>query len=1316
MKKRVFTNGRYKIIPFLLLILLFSTVSAAKAATVSEYPIDGYEYEAKEDGTLRLTNLKSEMIPSDDYIMRIPETIDGKTVTELGRFGNHRCGGTNLVEVILPKTVTRIGGDQANSPFQDCEKLKKVTLYDTFEVFGYQAFMNCESLEEIEVRSSTTDEVIAHWPESFQKMPKLREIDKGAFDDCVNLSCSVLVLPESVEVLGSQPFDGVTLSTLYLMNPDPSGYTENFLFPNTRTDFVAICPGKEVYQGYYDHIHAEEYGNMYTQFLTYELDVTYDQNESKSGGVKHSLWNQALRYTEECPSDPYSIWKKDPGYTMLDPGQIPEVGHQYLWYWDREGGQGPVTPDHRVQSDRLYGLEKPVDPVVTVENIDEVYTGESFPLKIHATSPLVRADLDLKNPEDGDCRFYYAVVDWGSSPPIVYQGTNPNGFTVKNVKDSRTTPTAPGYLVFVQIQQYDSTADIWETVYEPDYIRYGYENASAEVRIRPAAPVIAPVAQSPVPVGTKLTDIPLSSQAGDTPGILSWSAPDTAVTEGEESYAWTFTPTDIENYEYPVTGTLPITGLADNQFWIVALHNEENVRKLSVQRGNSLTLPAPEAKEGHFFENWNTKADGTGTAYENLATLTPESNLDLYARWAEGCTVTYEIGEDAVWDTLPPWIQRMADGKYQQFVKKGANLHRPSPAPKREGYGLTGWKYEKCFGSSCFKQEFYFDDNPWMKERVTTDLTLMAQWAPNHTVTFDPNGGTGTMEAVSAPEGQYILPRSTDFTRPGYIFDGWALTAEGEKIDNTYIFLSGDATLYAHWIPGTDTAYTVEHYLQKIDGTWEAEPHEQESLTGITGQLTQAAAKEYPGFTAQSIDQKAIAGDGTTVVKILYLRNTYTVRFDPNGGEGFMESVTVPWGPYSLSESSGFTKAGYIFDGWALTAEGEKVVGTVIDITGDTTLYAHWIPGTDTAYTVEHYLQKIDGTWEAEPYEQESLTGITGQLTQAAAKEYPGFTAQSIDQKAIAGDGTTVVKILYLRNTYTVRFDPNGGEGITEVQKFSYDEEKPLTENGFLRSNYQFSGWNTKKDGNGTAYENAQMVKNLTAEDNGIVTLYAMWTDQDSDPSPHRPPILQTEDHFSYLQGYPDNSFGPNNNMTRGEVAQMFYNLLLNKDIPSVVAFEDVPENAWYADAVNTLAALGIVKGVDAAHYEPNRTITRAEFTVIAMRFTASKTVAPNIFSDVAEGAWYYDQVLGAVQEGWIRGYEDGTFRPNQTITRAEVTAITNRMLNRSADVQYVDAHGDMLKDFPDVKSDSWYYYDVMEATNAHEYVKDQDTERWTKA
>ena len=118
---------------------------------------------------------------------------------------------------------------------------------------------------------------------------------------------------------------------------------------------------------------------------------------------------------------------------------------------------------------------------------------------------------------------------------------------------------------------------------------------------------------------------------------------------------------------------------------------------------------------------------------------------------------------------------------------------------------------------------------------------------------------------------------------------------------------------------------------------------------------------------------------------------------------------------------------------------------------------------------------------------------------------------------------------------------------------------------------------------------------------------------------------------------------------------------------------------------------------------------------MIAMRFAKLDTSGENIFADIDESQWFYEQVKGAVKYGWINGYTDGTFRPHATITRGEVTAITNRMLGRSADKAYVDSHGDTLRTFPDVKSTSWAYYDICEATNSHDYNKTGGTESWTK-
>lgn len=207
---------------------------------------------------------------------------------------------------------------------------------------------------------------------------------------------------------------------------------------------------------------------------------------------------------------------------------------------------------------------------------------------------------------------------------------------------------------------------------------------------------------------------------------------------------------------------------------------------------------------------------------------------------------------------------------------------------------------------------------------------------------------------------------------------------------------------------------------------------------------------------------------------------------------------------------------------------------------------------------------------------------------------------------------------------------------------------------------------------------------------------------------------LNTKDHLAYLAGYPGGIFGPDQNMTRAEAAQMFYNLLLEKDVEITVEFEDVPADAWYAKPVNTLASLGILSGVGNGRFDPERSITRAEFTVIAMKFANTSGGGVNIFSDVNEDDWFYSAVVDSTQYGWINGYPDGTFRPEATISRAEVTVIVNHMLGRAADRPYVIAHEEELNTFGDVNRGHWGYFHIAEATNAHEYHTEDGTESWT--
>lgn len=291
---------------------------------------------------------------------------------------------------------------------------------------------------------------------------------------------------------------------------------------------------------------------------------------------------------------------------------------------------------------------------------------------------------------------------------------------------------------------------------------------------------------------------------------------------------------------------------------------------------------------------------------------------------------------------------------------------------------------------------------------------------------------------------------------------------------------------------------------------------------------------------------------------------------------------------------------------------------------------------------------------------------------------------------------------------HTLRYETNGGENLqSETKKVSWTkdyEDLPIPE----RDGYTFAGW----------YRNSALTMPITGDIKvyGTVTIYAKWNKTVVDPDDTGvSDLLNTQDHKEYLHGYDTGLFGPNNDMTRAEAAQMFYNLLLDKDVPITVNFSDVPADAWYATAVNTLASLGLVEGVGNNEFAPDRAITRAEFTVIAMRFTNGDVSGENIFSDVSTNDWFYDQVVGSIQYGWITGYEDGTFRPNTTIARAEVTTIVNRMLGRSADVDYVDRHKDDLRLFPDVSQDYWAYYQIVEATNAHDYTKEGNTESWSK-
>ena len=237
----------------------------------------------------------------------------------------------------------------------------------------------------------------------------------------------------------------------------------------------------------------------------------------------------------------------------------------------------------------------------------------------------------------------------------------------------------------------------------------------------------------------------------------------------------------------------------------------------------------------------------------------------------------------------------------------------------------------------------------------------------------------------------------------------------------------------------------------------------------------------------------------------------------------------------------------------------------------------------------------------------------------------------------------------------------------------------------------------------------------VTVRDTATVIVDDGWTpnipdDDDEDVEPeveYTPNWLNTDDHFAYIVGYEDGSVRPTANITRAEVATIFFRLLTDEARAEFWSsendFTDVASDAWYNNAVSTLSGMGILGGYEDGSFRPNASITRAEFVAIATRFFEYSARYEGGFTDVSYGDWYADCVQASADMGLVNGYEDGSFRPNASITRAEACAIVNRVLHRIPHEDHLLSES-VMNVWPDNPKSAWYYADMQEATNSHDY------------
>ena len=210
---------------------------------------------------------------------------------------------------------------------------------------------------------------------------------------------------------------------------------------------------------------------------------------------------------------------------------------------------------------------------------------------------------------------------------------------------------------------------------------------------------------------------------------------------------------------------------------------------------------------------------------------------------------------------------------------------------------------------------------------------------------------------------------------------------------------------------------------------------------------------------------------------------------------------------------------------------------------------------------------------------------------------------------------------------------------------------------------------------------------------------------------------LNRRDHYAFLVGYADGTFGPECNMTRAEVTTMFARLLteqIEADKTYSSTFNDVAKDCWAANYIGYMQQFGIVTGYEDGSFRPDAPVTRAEFAAIASRFE-KLTQGSASFTDVPDTHWVVKYINFAATRGWVTGYEDGTFKPEHSITRAEVAAVTCRLLERSADQTYIRSHIGELRTFADVTESHWAYWYAMEAANGHDYTKSGGSENWSR-
>ena len=764
------------------------------------------------------------------------------------------------------------------------------------------------------------------------------------------------------------------------------------------------------------------------------------------------------------------------------------------------------------------------------------------------------------------------------------------------------------------------------------------------------------------------------------------------------------------------------------------LDGEINLYKVTYAKGNipdgeDFTLPK---EETYFLGDYTVRKMETssqnykflGWVYENellkegSTIKAPNKDITLTAKW-EKKPVVYKVNYD--WGTFAPSDQTCPTNGNSYETEAAVpmdttfNSNSTSNANNGEQKGLwtfSGWTKDATI------QTNYGDDV------ITKTITYKGTWTfeakpitTTYKVVYKWDGGDGVPEGVTLPTDSTSYDSETAAKNAVDKNFTSASTSNAKKGDKEGLWK------FSGWTPSDPVDSTTEEHTKVITftGTWTfAEkvvkvtydwgtpaPSDKTCPTGGTYNTEEAAKadmdKIFTNTSTSNAPNGSIAGswkfsgwtetkttsdDGNTILIAL----TGTWKFTPSETKTITSVLnTLVWKDFK-------SQHGYSTEG-TFTA-----IAKVMPVHPEINSYAAEVdessdnntntPGTDNAKT-------FTGTVNLKTGETRAFNFSAGK---GVADVLDSDTYYEVRVSEVEGN---LSKVTYDTTKYILTFttDRNAvvdyigiakqdnGEAFPELAPI--EDDKPIT----FQNIYTYKRSHSSGDsGNGGGKKEEKPTVEIKDDD-------ALG--------------LNNTDHFAYIVGYGNGEVRPQNSITRAEVAAIFFRLLeddvRDANYTRQNKFTDVSNDAWYCSAVSTLSAMGIISGYPDATFRPNASITRAEFAAIATRFDVNGDKTPSSFNDIADH-WAKDEIAVAANNGWVNGYEDGSFRPQNKITRAETMSLVNRVLNRKPETAE-DLLENMAKWTDNADTNAWYYLAVQEATNSHyyEYKENSQYEKWTE-